>query len=298
MQIAVIGAGAIGGILAEATHLAGHDVTLCVRTPVPSLQIERDGKITPVPVAIATKPPGEGAARADWILLATKAHQTAGTREWIMRLAGRPPCWSWCRTESTTTRGQPISHTQVPSCPPSPTSQPSEQPPGHIIPGWGRQIIVPRNDHGAAFARMLTGSGIDVEQDEDFRTAAWRKLLTNVAASPITALTERPIGVLAEPGIRDLARALLTEAVAAATAEGAVLSAADVTATLDLYARLGPDAGTSMLDDRKSGRPTEHDLINGAVVRAAARHHQDAPLNRTVLALLEATSPSVTLDQR
>lgn len=53
-----------------------------------------------------------------------------------------------------------------------------------------------------------------------------------------------------------------------------------------------------MLDDRKSGRPTEHDLINGAVVRTAARHHQDAPLNRTVLALLEATSPSVNLDQR
>jgi 2-dehydropantoate 2-reductase len=65
MQISVIGAGAIGGILAEATHLAGHDVTLCVRTPIPSLQIERDGKVTPVPVAIATEPPGEGAARAD-----------------------------------------------------------------------------------------------------------------------------------------------------------------------------------------------------------------------------------------
>jgi 2-dehydropantoate 2-reductase len=144
---------------------------------------------------------------------------------------------------------------------------------------------------------MLAGGGIDVEQDEDFRTAAWRKLLTNVAASPITALTGRPIGVLEEPGIRDLARGLLTEAVSAATAEGAALSPADITATLDLYAQLGPSAGTSMLDDRKSGRPTEHDLINGAVVRAAARHHLDGPLNHTVLALLEATSPSVNLDQ-
>lgn len=292
MQIAVIGAGAIGGILAEATHLAGHDVTLCVRTPIPSLQIERDGKVTPVPVAIATEPPSEGAVRTDWILLATKAHQTAGARGWITRLAG--PATVLVMVQNGVDhdeRAAQLAH-PGPVLPALAYISAQRAAPGHIIPGWGRQIIVPRNDHGAAFARMLTGGGIDVEQDDDFRTAAWRKLLTNVAASPITALTGRPIGVLAEPGIRELAEGLLTEAVTAATAEGAALSAADVTATLDLYARLGPDAGTSMLDDRKSGRPTEHDLINGAVVRAAARHNLDAPLNRTVLALLTATRPN------
>jgi len=47
-----------------------------------------------------------------------------------------------------------------------------------------------------------------------------------------------------------------------------------------------------MLEDRRAGRPTEHDLISGAVVRAAARHGLDVPLNRAVLTLLAATSPS------
>lgn len=78
----------------------------------------------------------------------------------------------------------------------------------------------------------------------------------------------------------------------AAGAEGTQLSPADITATLDLYDGLCPDVGTSMLEDRRAGRPTEHDLISGAVVRAAARHGLDVPLNRAVLTLLAATSPS------
>ena len=35
--VAIIGAGAIGGVIADAASRAGHDVVLCVRTPVPSL---------------------------------------------------------------------------------------------------------------------------------------------------------------------------------------------------------------------------------------------------------------------
>ena len=66
---------------------------------------------------------------------------------------------------------------------------------------------------------MLAGSGLGVEQESDFRTAAWRKLLSNVAANPITALTARPVSVLGEPGVRELAEGLLAEAVAAAGAE-------------------------------------------------------------------------------
>ncbi len=68
------------------------------------------------------------------------------------------------------------------------------------------------------------------------------------------------------------------------------MSSADITATLDLYDGLSPDVGTSMLKDHRPRRPHEHDLISGAVVRAAARHRLDAPLNRAVLALLAASS--------
>ena len=41
--VAIVGAGAIGGVLADAVNRAGHEVVLCVRTPVRSLTVGRDG---------------------------------------------------------------------------------------------------------------------------------------------------------------------------------------------------------------------------------------------------------------
>jgi 2-dehydropantoate 2-reductase len=48
-----------------------------------------------------------------------------------------------------------------------------------------------------------------------------------------------------------------------------------------------PDFPTSMLQDRRRGRRLEHDALNGAVVRAAARVGVPVPTNRTLFALLE-----------
>jgi ketopantoate reductase len=41
-----------------------------------------------------------------------------------------------------------------------------------------------------------------------------------------------------------------------------------VVATLEFYERFGPDDVTSMLEDRRAGRPTEQEAITGAVVLA------------------------------
>jgi 2-dehydropantoate 2-reductase len=266
---------------------------LCTRSPLRGLVIERDGQERTVPVAIASD--HESAANdapAEWLLLATKAHQTASARPWVARLAGP-------RTVLVVVQNGVDHVARAASLTPPGPVLPAlayiaaeRLGPGHVVHRWGGRIVVPRGRDGAALAALLAGSGLDVEQESDFRTAAWRKLLSNVAANPITALTVRPVSVLGEPGVRELAEGLLAEAVAAAGAEGARLSAADIGATLDLYAGLGPDVGTSMLDDRRASRPTEHDLISGAVGRAAARHGLDAPLNRAVLALLAAASNS------
>jgi 2-dehydropantoate 2-reductase len=300
--VAVIGAGAIGGVLAEAACDAGHEVTLCVRTPVPGLVIVRHGKPRTVPVRILTgdDPAGgeqetagvrPGSATADWILLATKAHQTASARPWIDRLAG--PGTMVVVVQNGVDHAARAASLAAPGpvLPALIYVAARRTTPGRIRHQWGHRVVVPQGEHGAALATLLAGSGLQVEQEADFQTAAWRKLLSNVAANPITALTTRTLSVLGDPDVRALAEGLLAEAVAAAGAEGARLSAADIGATMDLYDGLSPDVGTSMLEDRQAGRPTEHDLISGAVVRAADRHGLDAPLNRAVLTLLAASSP-------
>jgi 2-dehydropantoate 2-reductase len=290
-KVAVIGAGAIGGVLAQAACQAGHDVTLCVRTPIPSLSVTRGGDAMQVPVRVAADP-GSLAGPASWVLLTTKGYQTAGAEPWLRRLAG--PDTVVVAVQNG------IDHTArlAPLRPPGPVLpalayiSARRLEPGRVVHVSGRRVVVPRGEPGSAFAALLADGPVDVELSPDFLTAAWRKLLTNAAANPVTALTGRSLDVLGSPGIPALMHGLLTEAVAAGAATGAQLSAADVTHTLEFYTRLQPETGTSMLEDRLAGRPTEHEEITGAVVRAADRHGVDVPLNRAILALLTAASPA------
>jgi 2-dehydropantoate 2-reductase len=227
----------------------------------------------------------------NWVLLTTKGYQTQGAEPWLSRLA--------CQDTAVVAVQNGVDHARRlaglglrgPMLPALAYIAARRQAPGHVVHVSGEGLVVPCGPVGTAFAALLAGSFAAVELSPDVLTAAWRKLLTNVAASPVTALTGRTLEVLSSPGIPSLIRGLLTEAVAAGTASGAQLSAADVTATLNFYAGFRPSAATSMLEDRLAGRHTEHEEITGAVVRAADQHGLDVPLNRAILALLAASSP-------
>ncbi|HET6966595.1 MAG TPA: ketopantoate reductase C-terminal domain-containing protein [Acidimicrobiales bacterium] len=119
-------------------------------------------------------------------------------------------------------------------------------------------------------------------------TAAWQKLLGNLVANPITALTMRRIDVMSSPGIPDLARGLLEEAVAVGRASGASFDPSVVEAIVAGTAQYGPETGSSMLYDRLAGRHMEHQYLTGEVVRRGERLGIPVPLNGAVLALLEA----------
>ena len=56
MRVAVVGAGAIGTVLAAAGGDAGHEVTVCARTPVAQLSLERDGSTRVVTANIVAAP--------------------------------------------------------------------------------------------------------------------------------------------------------------------------------------------------------------------------------------------------
>jgi 2-dehydropantoate 2-reductase len=291
-KVAVIGGGAIGGVLAEAACAAGHDVTVCMRAPVPALTVERDGRARDVPARITADPAAGPAGPADWVLLTTKAYQIPGAAPWLDRFCG--PRTVVVVVQNGVDHADRLAPFGLsgPVLPALAYISARRDAPDRVVHMFGDRVVVPHGTAGAEFAALLAGGPVTVELSDDFRTAAWRKLLVNVAANPVTALTGRPLDVLGEPGIGSLVHDLLTEAVAAAAASGARLSADDVTATMDFYSRLPSGNSTSMLEDRLAGRPTEHEEITGAVVRAADRHGVAAPLNRALLALLAAASPA------
>ncbi|SED46268.1 ketopantoate reductase [Rhizobiales bacterium GAS188] len=287
-RIAIIGSGAIGGFLAARLALAGRDPTLCVRSPVEELILESGGETHRVPVAIATDPSTEGPA--EFVLLTTKAQDTAGAEPWLSAL---------CRAGTTLVVVQNGIDHEARVAPyaagakilPALAYAGAERvAPGHVRHHTGSSLVVPKGEAGAALASLFAGSGVGIEQDEDFLTASWTKLLGNLAANPVTALTMRRMEVFGDPGTRALALSLLEEAVAVGRASGARLAEDQAQRTLAVLLGYNPAGGSSMLYDRLAGRPLEHEYLTGAVVRAAQRHGIDVPANRTVLALVAALS--------
>lgn len=127
----------------------------------------------------------------------------------------------------------------------------------------------------------------------DLKTVAWTKLLTNITANPLTALTGRRAEVMRDPGIERIARRIMAEGVEVGRAEGATLTDEHVDRAMHWLQQVPEGSTTSMRQDRLAGRSLEYDALTGAVVRTAERHGIDVPANRFVLALLSAIKPEV-----
>jgi 2-dehydropantoate 2-reductase len=288
VRVAMIGAGAIGGFFAAKLQEAGHEVTLCVRTPIESLVLEQAGVRREVPVQIVTDPKIQ--EPVEWVFVATKAQDTAGAEPWLRALSNSGT------TVVVLQNGIDQAERVKPFAPgssvvPAVVYCGAERvSPGIIVHHQSSRLIIPEGEAGTRLADLFSGTGVEVVQTPDFLTTSWRKLLANVAANPITALTMRRIGVLREPAVNELAQKLLAEAVVVGQSAGAKLTPEDARSVLDAQSRLDEGAGTSMLYDRLAGQPLEHEYITGAVVRTADRQGVGAPLNRVILALLRALS--------
>lgn len=285
--VAVVGVGAVGGAVAARLWAKGQDdVVLCVRTLFNELIVEGPAGILQATPRIVTTP--EAVQPVPWVLLATKAHQTAGAADWLRTLT----------TSQTTVailqngveheeRVAPYANgaTLLPTVVECPAIRVA---PGRIVQRTDAQLIVPATEAGWNFTQLFAGTDIRVTVVTDFVTAAWRKLCLNVAGSAITALTDQTLGVMRRPDVAQVARELICECILVGCAEGAVLDEGLVEEIVTSMVRSPAEAGTSMLTDRRAGRLLEADARNGAVARIGARHGIETPLNRALTALLNA----------
>jgi 2-dehydropantoate 2-reductase len=155
-------------------------------------------------------------------------------------------------------------------------------------------LAVADDADGRAFAQLLDGTPLRVLLSSDFPTLAWRKLLINTVANPITALTLQRQAVFRRDDIKALCVAILDEAVAVARADGAQLPEDESQRTMSTLLTYPPEAGTSMYFDRLAGRELEAEALTGAVVAAGQRLQVATPLNSALLALLRAVSDAAS----
>ncbi len=283
--IAIIGPGAIGGILAAwLAQDPEHEVTVCARTPFDRLEVETpSGAITASP-RVVTDP--ADARPADWVLVATKAYDAERAARWFpaVRRDATPVVVLQNGVEHVERFAPfaPVEHLvpAVIDCPAERTS------PGRMRqrgPSW---IVVPDTEHGRAFVPLFARTNFDVTTD-DFTTRAWAKLCIN-APGAISAILLKPTGVIQVEPIAELTRGIVRECLAVGRAEGARLDDGVVEAVVDGARRAPPDSLNSLIADRMAGRPMEIDARNGAIVRFGRKHGIPTPLNEMAVALLVA----------
>ena len=145
-------------------------------------------------------------------------------------------------------------------------------------------------------AELLVSSGLEAKALPDLRPAQWSKLIFNATVNAVAALTGLPHDAhfAAEAEATDLGHlvhGLVDEGKAVAAAAGVTLHE-DPWEMNVLATRRGSAHFPSMLEDVEARRPTEIDLITGALVREAARTGVPVPLHTALYRLIKAREES------
>ncbi|QTX03570.1 ketopantoate reductase family protein [Agromyces archimandritae] len=146
------------------------------------------------------------------------------------------------------------------------------------------RVTVPERAAGSPIATALADAGVAVTAAGTDAEVLWTKLRFLATFALLTSRTETGIGeaLAADPGLAD---ALIEEIAAVASAEGVPTDAGELRASVH-----GMPAGmrSSLQHDFAAGGPTELDAIGGAVARAARAHGIRTPALDATLAELAA----------
>ena len=317
MKIAVIGAGAIGGMLAVRLSRSDHAVTVvdqgahldAIRTNGLRL-VEPDGTEEHATNlrAVATC---DEAGRQDLVLLAVKAYTIAAVAPQmralfddhtiVVTLQNGLPWWYFQnfngphaghRLKSADPEGfieKSIEPHRIIGC--------VVYPAGEIVaPGVVKRLEGDRfpvgeldgaqSERVVKVSEALIGAQWKSPVVTDIRSEIWLKLWGNMSFNPISALTHATlVDICQEPATRQLAADMMREAQAVAEKLG-------VTFRMPLEKRIegAEKVGkhkTSTLQDVEAGRAVEVDALIGSVIELAELTGTPAPASRAVHALLK-----------
>ena len=317
MKIAVIGAGAIGGLVGAKLALAGEYVTFMVRGA--NLDAIRNNGIKLISaegdeqVARNVKATNDYAAAGpqDIVVLAMKAHQVEAVIADVPKLFGPEtavvtmqngiPYWYFHKhggvlagsvvrsVDPNGIVGEKIPASRVIGCVVYPASELIA--PGVVKHIEGERFPVGELD-GSSSERVnrvsacLTQAGFKSPVLDNIRAEIWLKLWGNLTFNPISSLTHSTlVDICQYPLTRELASAMMREAQAVANKLGI-----EFRVTLEKRIAGAEKVGkhkTSMLQDVEAGRAPEIDALVGAVVELARLTETPTPHIDTVYALVK-----------
>jgi 2-dehydropantoate 2-reductase len=316
MKVAIIGAGAVGGLLTARLGATEAEVTLVAR-PNSAAAIRRNGltMVTPLNRVARLNPrvtdDSLSLGLQDLVFLCVKAHALRGTIDTLTPLLGPEtaivpmvngiPWWYPHR------QPEPLADRPLASIDPDGLLWRSIDPDRVVgattfvaVEGDGPCRLRHVSDQRFVFGdvagrdnpavdRIVTlfgQAGFQPAKTTDIRQAIWVKLWGNLAFNPLSVLTGSTLGRLCnDPGTRETGRAMMLEAKAVAEKLGVVFTTS-VDERIAMAAGVG-DFKTSMLQDYEAGRRLELEAILGSVIELAERCGVHVPMLRAVLAMVD-----------
>jgi 2-dehydropantoate 2-reductase len=317
MKIAVIGAGAIGGLVGAKLALAGEDVTFIVRGA--NLTAIRDNGITLIAADGSRQNTRNVKATNDYaqagpqdvVILAMKAHQVEAVANDVPKLFGPEtvvvtmqngvPYWYFHQhggaLEGTQVKsvdasgvvGKMIPAERVLGCVVYPASE-------LVAPGVVQHIEGDRFPLGELdgsiservnrVSACFINAGFKAPVLDNIRSEIWLKLWGNLTFNPVSSLSHATLVDICQfPLTHALAAAMMTEAQIVANKLG-VTFRVSIDKRIAGAEKVGKHK-TSMLQDVEAGRAPEIDALVGAVVELARLTDTPTPHIDTVYALVK-----------
>ena len=321
MRFAVVGAGAIGGLVGALLARSGQDVTLIARGPhlraIREHGVRVRGTIGDFIVPIPATGDVESVGAVDVVLLTLKAHSLAEVAPRLVSLIGPDtslvsmqnglPWWYFYRhggewegthlesVDPGGVLGATIDSALVVGCIVYPSAVVVE--PGVIehIEGTRFSLGEPdgsKSERCRAVAGAFIRAGLRCPIRTDIRHEIWVKLMGSVAFNPISALARATLLEIVEcPQTRALAVEIMIEAEAVARKLGIDLGVT-VEQRIAGAAKVGHHK-TSMLQDVEARRPLELEAIVGAVVELGEKMGLPMTHSRVVYACAKLLDQSI-----
>jgi len=321
MDICVIGAGAIGGLLAAKLAGAGEDVSVVARGEhleairERGLVLKERGGETVARVRVIDRI--AEAPRSDLVVLGVKAHQVAaiaadvasilspstmaltaqnGIPWWYFFKHGGP--YEGVRLNSVDPGGVIADHLPIEAivaCIVYPAAE--IESPGVIRHIEGNRLPVAeidgsKSDRVAALSQVFSRAGFKSPVISDVRSEIWTKLWGNLAFNPISALTRATLeDICLFAPTRSLVAEMMREAQAVGEAFG-------VRFPISIEKRIAGAEGigahkTSMLQDVEQGRAIEIDALLGSVIELGRLANSATPHLDAVYALAKLLGESL-----
>jgi 2-dehydropantoate 2-reductase len=296
MNVAIMGAGAIGCYLGAVLARAGHSVVLIGR-PVHVDAVNRDGLLLEtktfrgyIPVRASTD--ASAVAGADLVLFCVKSQDTESAG--LSMAPYLKPVMQVLSLQNGVDNAERLQKAIGRMVIATVVYLGTEMAgPGHVRHHGDGELIVGATPGSAELARLFVDAGNPARVADNVAQVLWQKLITNCAYNALSGVSQLTYGPMLDvAGTSDVIRNVVQECVAVARACGVAVPDDILERTLAVAIRM-PSQASSTAQDLARGKTTEIDYLNGYVVRKGLELGVATPTNLALQVMVKLRERSL-----